>query len=142
MIRVWNLDINVLLNAALGFETVRYRNAKVVLVGDTGVGKSGLGTVLAGEQFKPTASTHGRHVWSLGATPCKKDGLEETREIILWDLAGQVEFRLIHQLSLDQTSVALVLFDGSSPTDPFKGVAFWNKALRQAKGSEHLVNTS
>lgn len=139
MIRVWNLDINILLNAALGLESVRYRNAKVVLVGDTGVGKSGLGTVLAGEEFKPTASTHGRHVWSLGAIPYKKDGLEETREIILWDLAGQVEFRLIHQLSLDQTSVALVLFDGSSPTDPFKGVAFWNKALRQAKGSEHLV---
>lgn len=139
MIRVWNVDINILLGAALGFETVRYRNAKVVLVGDTGVGKSGLGTVLAGEEFKATASTHGRHVWSLGATPHKKDGLEETREIILWDLAGQVEFRLIHQLSLDQTSVALVLFDGSSPTDPFKGVAFWNKALRQAKGSEHLV---
>jgi hypothetical protein len=65
--------------------------------------------------------------------------LRKTREILLWDLAGQVEFRLIHQLSLDQTSVALVLFDGSSPTDPFKGVAFWNKALRQAKGSEHLV---
>jgi len=138
-IRVWNIDINIRLGAALGFESVRYRNAKVVLVGDTGVGKSGLGTVLAGEEFKPTASTHGRHVWSLGAIPYKKDGLEETREIILWDLAGQVEFRLIHQLSLDQTSVALVLFDGSSPTDPFKGVAFWNKALRQAKGSEHLV---
>ncbi|MBD1896562.1 DUF4365 domain-containing protein [Coleofasciculus sp. FACHB-129] len=140
IINVWNLDINILFNAALGFESVRYRNAKVVLVGDTGVGKSGLGTVLAGEEFKPTASTHGRHVWSLGDTPHKlKNCLEETREILLWDLAGQVEFRLIHQLSLDQTSVALVLFDGSSPTDPFKGVAFWNKALRQAKGSEHLV---
>ncbi|HEY9302040.1 MAG TPA: hypothetical protein VIQ31_37870, partial [Phormidium sp.] len=132
-IRLWNIDTNILLNADLGFESVFYRNAKVVLVGDTGVGKSGLGTVLAGQEFKHTASTHGRHVWNLSATPYKsKDGFEETREILLWDLAGQVEFRLIHQLSLDQTSVALVLFDGSSPTDPFKGVSFWNKALRQA----------
>ncbi|MBD2303419.1 DUF4365 domain-containing protein [Nostoc sp. FACHB-190] len=140
LIYLWNVDINILLNAALGFETVHYRNAKVVLVGDTGVGKSGLGAVLAGEKFKPTVSTHGRHVWSMEVTPHKsKDGFEETREILLWDLAGQVEYRLIHQLSLDQTSVALVLFDGSSPIDPFKGVAFWNKALRQAKGSEHLV---
>lgn len=139
-IRLWNIDTNILLNADLGFESVFYRNAKVVLVGDTGVGKSGLGTVLAGQEFKHTASTHGRHVWNLSATPYKsKDGFEETREILLWDLAGQVEFRLIHQLSLDQTSVALVLFDGSSPTDPFKGVSFWNKALRQAKGSERLV---
>ncbi|MDJ0796128.1 MAG: DUF4365 domain-containing protein [Calothrix sp. MO_167.B12] len=139
-LRVWNLDINILLNTALGFETVRYRSAKIVLVGDTGVGKSGLGNVLAGQEFKPTASTHGRHVWSLGVTSNKsQNDLEENREMLLWDLAGQVEYRLINQLSLDETSVALVLFDGSSPTDPFKGVAFWNKALRQAKGSDHLV---
>ncbi len=137
---VWNLDIDFLLNAAEGFESVRYRNAKVVLVGDSGVGKSGLGTVLAGEEFQPTVSTHGRHVWSLEVSAEQsKDGVEESREILLWDLAGQAEFRLIHQLSLDQTNVALVLFDGSSPTDPFKGVEFWNKALRQAKGSENLV---
>ncbi len=137
---VWNVDIDFLLNAAEGSESVHYRNAKVVLVGDSGVGKSGLGTVLAGEEFQPTVSTHGRHVWSLEVSPEQsEEGIQEKREILLWDLAGQAEFRLIHQLSLDQTNVALVLFDGSSPTDPFKGVEFWNKALRQARGSENLV---
>jgi hypothetical protein len=40
---------------------------------------------------------------------------------------------------LDQTSVALVLFDGSSATDPFKGVEFWSKALLQAKGHDRLT---
>ena len=46
---------------------------------------------------------------------------------------------MIHQLSLDQTDVALVLVDASDPTDPFRGVSFWNKALRQAKNSTHLI---
>ena len=137
---IWNIDIDFLLNASDGFESVRYRNAKVVLVGDTGVGKSGLGTVLAGYEFQPTFSTHGRYVWSLEVTQHQsEDDIEESREILLWDLAGQAEFRLIHQLSLDDTSVALVLFDASSPTDPFKGVTFWNKALRQTKGSGNLI---
>jgi GTPase SAR1 family protein len=96
--------------------------------------------VLAGKAFEATKSTHGRYVWSLDTTYHKTEkDLSEIRETLLWDLAGQAEFRLVHQLSLDQTSVALVLFDGSSPTDPFKGVTFWNKALQQAKGSKHLV---
>jgi small GTP-binding protein len=139
-LRVWNININRLLNISLGFESIRYRNAKVVLVGDQTVGKTALGMVLAGEEYKATDSTHGRHVWSLGATRHEsKEGIEETREILLWDLAGQEEFHLIHQLSLDQTNVALVLFNGSSRTDPYHRVDFWNKALRQAKGSEHLV---
>ena len=45
----------------------RYGNAKVVLLGDTGVGKSGLGLVLSGQAYQPTDSTHGRNVWTLDA---------------------------------------------------------------------------
>ena len=42
-----------------------YANAKIVLLGDSGVGKSGLALVLAGKQFEPTESTHARHVWRI-----------------------------------------------------------------------------
>ncbi|HXQ33457.1 MAG TPA: hypothetical protein VN843_05495, partial [Anaerolineales bacterium] len=41
---------------------VEYTNAKVVLVGDTGVGKSGLALALTNQPFVPTESTHGRRV--------------------------------------------------------------------------------
>ncbi|MBW4681387.1 MAG: DUF4365 domain-containing protein [Microcoleus vaginatus WJT46-NPBG5] len=140
VVSVWDLDINALLNRFLGGESVRYRNAKVVLIGDQTVGKSGLGMVLAGQEFKATDATHGRQVLSLSMKNHKlKGGLEEIRETLIWDLAGQPEFRLIHQLSLDQTNIALLLFDASDSNDPFRGVAFWNKALRQAKGNDNLI---
>ena len=42
-----------------------YGNAKVVLLGDTGVGKSGLGLVLSRQPYPPTDSTHGRKVWTV-----------------------------------------------------------------------------
>src|SRR6202008_4838899 len=45
-----------------------YANAKVLLLGDSGVGKSGLAMVLAGEEFRATESTHGRRIWRLPAT--------------------------------------------------------------------------
>ena len=108
-----------------------YRNAKVVLVGNSSVGKSGLGLVLAGRKFRATESTHGRHIWTMPAT--ETNGDNETREAMLWDLAGQPGYRLVHQLHLSEVAVALVLFDARSETEPFVGVSYWARALDAAR---------
>jgi WD40 repeat protein len=60
---IWRLDFATLLSTSPVITSAHYTNAKVVLVGDSGVGKSGLGLVLTGQPFKPTESTHGRYVW-------------------------------------------------------------------------------
>jgi GTPase SAR1 family protein len=74
-----------------------------VLVGDSGVGKSGLGLVLTGQPFVPTLSTHGRHIWTFNSQEIEiGKGRKETRETLLWDLAGQPGYRLIHQLYLNE----------------------------------------
>ncbi len=110
-----------------------YSNAKIALVGNTSVGKSGLGLVLAGRQFRATESTHGRHVWSLENETVKLDeGVPAIRETLLWDFAGQPGYRLLHQLHLHDVAVALVLFDSRSETDPFAGVPYWAQALHEA----------
>lgn len=46
------------------------------------------------------------------------NSLTETRETLLWDLAGQPGYRLVHQLHLGEVAVALVLFDARSETEP------------------------
>ncbi|MBA2677370.1 MAG: hypothetical protein H0U76_03085, partial [Ktedonobacteraceae bacterium] len=90
----------------LATETVHYKSAKVVLVGESGVGKSGLALVLTGQSFAPTDSTHGRHVWLLNTQEVRLDGRrKELRETWLWDLAGQKDYRLIHQLHLHEATV-------------------------------------
>jgi small GTP-binding protein len=133
-IRIWKVDVDVVLNNKAETPSVHYTNAKVVLVGDTGVGKSGLGLVLSGRPFVPTESTHGRHVWTLERAEIDiANGRTETRETLLWDLAGQPGYRLIHQLYLREVSVALVLFDARSETNPFAGVHHWYRALEQAQ---------
>jgi GTPase SAR1 family protein len=38
------------------------------------------------------------------------DGVE--REIWLWDFGGQADQRLIHQLYMDETALAVLVFDG------------------------------
>lgn len=132
-IRVWEYSPEAREAAAPVTPTGRYVNAKVVLVGDTGVGKSGLGLVLSGQPFAPTESTHGRNIWTFDTQEIQlPDGRDELRETLLWDMAGQPGYRLIHQLHLNEVSVALIVFDGRSDTDPFAGVRHWNRALRQA----------
>jgi small GTP-binding protein len=130
---IWDIDLDVLLGEKVFVASKQYANAKVVLVGDSGVGKSGLGIVLAGHPFIPTESTHGRHVWTFETTEANIDGWrKEMREILLWDLAGQPGYRLVHRLHLSEVAAALVVFDARSELDPFAGVHDWERALRQA----------
>ncbi|MFC3893388.1 TIR domain-containing protein [Lentzea rhizosphaerae] len=128
------LDLQVLGTIGAARTSRKYANAKIVLVGDTGVGKSGLGLVMSGRPFAPTDSTHGRNVWtfekSIETTP---SGDVQTRETLLWDLAGQPGYRMVHQLHLNEVAVALVVFDARSETDPFAGVQYWSRALAQAR---------
>jgi len=134
VIRIWDLDIAALLKTVVSTPSTYYTNAKVLLIGDSGVGKTGLSLVLTGHPFVPTLSTHGRHVWVLENREIERDGkVVETRETLLWDLAGQPGYRLIHQLHLNEVAVALIVFDASRETDRFTEVRYWNRALLLAQ---------
>ncbi len=134
VICIWDLDVATLLGTVPATPSVHYTNAKVVLVGDSGVGKSGLGLVLTKQPFVPTKSTHGRNVWTFDS--CEADlgnKRKENRDTLLWDLAGQPGYRLVHQLHLNDVAVALLVFDSRSETDPFAGVDHWVRALNMAQ---------
>jgi small GTP-binding protein len=133
-IGIWEINEEDLSRANTDTGSTHYVNARVVLTGDTGVGKSALSLVLTGKQFVPTDSTHSRKVWTLDSYQLElPTGGTETREMLLWDLAGQPGYRLIHQLYLTEVAVALVVFDARSETDPFSGVRHWERALRHAQ---------
>lgn len=144
LIHVWELDYAVLLGKERHRRrtpaSVSYSVAKVLLVGDTGVGKSGLACRLVKREFALTESTHGRQIHTLrSAEVAGAHGERIQRETVLWDLAGQPGYRLIHQLQMSDAAVALVLFDSRSETDPFAGAAFWAEALDQAAANAPIV---
>jgi len=134
IIHIWNFDPGLLLAQPPNVQTSHYVNAKVVLLGDTGVGKSGLSLVLNGQPYEKTDSTPGRKVWTFQSQEVELDGhRKQTRETLLWDLAGQPGYRVIHQLHLNEVAVALVVFDSRSETDPLAGVRHWERAVRLAQ---------
>jgi DNA-binding beta-propeller fold protein YncE len=111
----------------------RYVNAKVVLLGEGTVGKTSLAHRLIEDKYVIKDRTHGMNVWRLDL-PLPPDATLE-REALLWDLAGQEDYRLIHQLFLDETALALLLINPQKD-DPFAEVGDWLKALKTAAGNQ------
>jgi small GTP-binding protein len=132
-IHLWRIDLDVLLGkrvaVAAAAHSAHHTTSKIVLVGDHSVGKSALGHRLIHGAFKEQASTHGQQFWVFPALGQRRtDGTE--CEAILWDFAGQPDYRLVHALFVDNADLALVLFDASDLRDPLHGVGFWLKQLR------------
>ncbi len=132
-VRIWNLsDTDVA--SGRPADQVQYTNAKVLLVGDSGVGKTGLSNYLARnikvEEDKPLASTDGAWAthWPLDHAK-KKDGVE--REIWLWDFAGQVDYRLVHQLFMDEAAAAVLVFNPQQE-NAFQSIGHWDRDLQKA----------
>jgi small GTP-binding protein len=114
-------------------EQVQYSNAKVLLVGESGAGKTGLSRRLALNYWQPSDSTVGAWAthWKLPVSA--GDGVE--REIWLWDFGGQADQRLIHQLYMDETALAVLVFDGQNE-DVFETLGQWDRDLMRASRRE------
>jgi small GTP-binding protein len=136
-VRVWDLPELTAGRVKAEDQTI-YTNAKVLLTGDSAAGKTGLAQRLVYGTFEATYSTDG--VWATqlkleedGPIP---EGVE--REIWLWDFAGQADYRLIHQLYMEGTDLALLVFDPQKD-NPFEGLAQWDHDLARAAGGRPFV---
>ena len=127
-LRVWDIPDHILARAQNSTRR-GYKNAKVVLLGESRVGKTGLANRLWDNTWQVTDSTHGMEVRRLvlGKNPGRDD---IQHEAWLWDLAGQPEYRLTHQLFMEQTSLAVVVVDRQRD-DWFESAKYWQQALRK-----------
>jgi small GTP-binding protein len=125
-IRVWPLNCE----KPQSRDAVRlYTNAKVLLVGESGAGKTGLSKRLALNDWQPSDSTVGAWATQWKLPVSSDDGVE--REIWLWDFGGQADQRLIHQLYMDETALAVLVFDGQKE-DLFDTLGQWDRDLTRA----------
>lgn len=89
LIHLYELDLDVLLSKTPGIrpaiKAVHHTTAKIVLVGDSGVGKTGLGWRLAHGEFKEHASTHGQQFWVVNELGTRRqDGPSAKRFCGIW----------------------------------------------------------
>jgi WD40 repeat protein len=134
-LRVWDIPAPILARVATSRKR-GYVNAKVVLLGDSGVGKSGLALRLWHDRWEKTESSHGIEIQRLVLADAGDDP-DVVREVWLWDLAGQPDYRLTHQLFMEQTALAVLVFDPQKP-DLFETVGYWQHALGKV-AQKHAV---
>lgn len=137
IIHIYDIDVDLLYGTARP-DSVPYVSAKVVLVGDSGVGKTGLGWRLAHKEYKEHPSTHGQQFW-LVSELCPASAIGRHCETVLWDLAGQPDYRLTHALFTDDADVALVLFDPGKDQDPLGGAEYWLRQLTKGAAAARKV---
>jgi small GTP-binding protein len=128
-IHVWELPEEIKGSPKEGGLT-RYTNAKVLLVGESGVGKTGLAIRLTQDRFDASISSDGAWATQM-KLPSRSDKGDIEREIWLWDFAGQADYRLIHQLFMDETALAVLVFNPQNE-DPFEGLSHWDRDLTKA----------
>jgi small GTP-binding protein len=127
VMRVWDVGDSAIQSSEVA--QVLYTNAKVLLVGETSAGKTGLSTRLALNTWKPSDSTVGAWATQWKLPVSSTDGVQ--REIWLWDFGGQADQRLIHQLYMEDTALAVLVFDGQKE-DLFETLSQWDRDLMRA----------
>nr|WP_227027784.1 metallophosphoesterase [Corallococcus soli] len=139
-VRLWDFDIDALLQSKTAPATVHELSAKVVLVGEGGVGKSCLAMRMVMDQYEELGPTHGMKFWTMHGepAPATPGGVQARREIVLWDLGGQSEYQLVHQLFIRDSTVALMVMQPRQGERGLEDIEFWNTRL-MARSSEKPI---
>jgi small GTP-binding protein len=139
-LRLWELDLPTLLGDSAPSTTVHEVSAKVVLVGEGRVGKSCLALRMVKDQYEELDSTHGMRFWPMpteGATPDAPSN-KVRRELILWDLGGQSEYQLVHQLFLRDSTAALMVLEPGRGERALEEIEGWNRRLVAQAGERTI----
>eukprot|EP01061_Rhynchopus_euleeides_P012132 TRINITY_DN21747_c2_g1_i1.p1 TRINITY_DN21747_c2_g1~~TRINITY_DN21747_c2_g1_i1.p1 ORF type:complete len:226 (+),score=86.89 TRINITY_DN21747_c2_g1_i1:229-906(+) len=106
-------------------------NLKVVLLGDSAVGKSKLvERFLMGKFCPQQQSTHGLRL--LGSYDAEVEGEPEKVVVDFWDTAGQERFNTMHSGYYHEAMAAILVFDvRRKPT--YKNLETWFSELRQMR---------
>ncbi|WP_309896407.1 metallophosphoesterase [Archangium sp.] len=138
-VRLWELDLATLLRSPAPSQTVHEVSAKVVLVGEGRAGKSCLALRMVKDQYEELDSTHGMRFWSMPAESSEGGPTSgPRREIVLWDLGGQSEYQLVHQLFLRDSTVALMVMEPGRGDRALEEIEGWDRRLRAQAGERTI----
>ncbi len=125
--------------------TLQCVSAKIALVGESNVGKSCLAMRLAEDRYPEDVemgATFGMRFWPMDAEelhPAVRTPKGQRRDVVLWDFGGQDEYQLVHQMFLQDTTLALVLIDPTRGRAAMDEARDWNKRLEYHLGKDQRV---
>ena len=107
---------------------------KIILVGDTGTGKSNLINVCCNLQFNPNSPSN----ISCSSLE-KKITINNIQYIIkLWDTAGQEKFRSLNNLFIKEAKICIFVYDYTD-RKTFEDLEFWVKTVDELLGKDPIL---
>ncbi|MFO8019411.1 MAG: GTP-binding protein [Promethearchaeia archaeon] len=109
---------------------------KLILGGDGGVGKTSMVHRFVEDSFqqdyKATIGT------SIMKKSCRFEGLESNISFIIWDLAGQKQFRLIRRNYLKNARAGIIVYDVTRP-ETFESIERWHEEITRVEPKINLI---
>ena len=103
---------------------------KVILVGDSGTGKTQLITVAAGFEFNSNSLT----TTSCSYVQIKLQKNKIDYKINLWDTIGQEKYRSLTKIFLKDSKIVIFVYDITNRTS-FESLKYWKKIIDEVLGS-------
>ena len=110
------------------------RGIKVILLGETGVGKTNLIRVAMGKKFEKNIDA----TVSSAFYDSKIDYNEKTYDYCIWDTAGQEAYRSLNKIFIKDSKIIIIVFS-IIDKDSFNGVDFWINYAKEILPSDTYI---
>ena len=107
---------------------------KVILVGETGVGKTNLINVTTDKKFNDNERS------TISASFSRKiiELNNKTYNIYLWDTMGQEKLKSLTKIFFKNSKIVVLVFD-ITHEDTFKGLKFWYEEVKENLGNDVVI---
>ena len=104
---------------------------KVILLGETGVGKTNLIRAATDKVFDPNTEA------TLASTHCERRIQVDNKsyQYFLWDTIGQEKYRALSKLYINNSKIILIVF-AINHKESFEQIDFWYKSVKEQLGND------
>ena len=102
---------------------------KVILLGESGVGKTNLINIATGKDFDETEATTSASSFSIRKVTIKK----KVYALNIWDTIGQEKFRQFTKIFYNSSKIVIFVYDITSPQS-FSELNYWVEDIKKALG--------
>ena len=111
---------------------------KIVVIGDTNVGKTNIIRRIMGEDFREMEATIGVEFMYLNIKNIDKDDPSKSLSIQIWDTSGAERYKAITTSHIRGANGAYIVYDISNESS-FKNLDYWYNCIKDAVDEQIII---